>query len=208
MYKNNLLILFTISLVLLVLGCGPRIMVPPAIDLTAYEPVGIINFACNAEGKLDRYITQRFIEEMTKDQKLIKIIELGKEEDVLKAVNRVTLGPDVVKEIAQKYNVKSVITGELNISGVRPKINIVPGLHGIGAEAEVEATLVAHMLETIDGATIWTGSSRSKRTVGNVSFWSGGHFSFDAEDPEASYGDLAQELIHNATRDFRVTWHR
>jgi len=207
MNKKTLLVICT-TLTILIVGCGPRIMVPPAIDLTTYEPVGIINFTCNAEGKLDRYITQRFMEDMTKDQKLIKIIELGKEEDVLKAINRITLDQDAVKEIAQKYNVKSIITGELNISGVRPKINIVPGLWGVGAEAEVEAILVAHMLETIDGATIWTGSSRSKRTVGNISFWSGGHFSFDAEDPEASYGDLAQELIHNATKDFRVTWHR
>ncbi len=207
MNKKTLLVVGT-TLVLLILSCGPRIMVPPAVDLKMYEPIGIISFTCNAEGELDRYITQKFMEDITRDQKLVKLIELGRQEGVLKEVDKTTLDPEAIKAIAQKYNVKSVITGDLNISDVQPKINIVPGLWGVGAEADVEATLVAHMMEAVDGATIWTGSARTKRTVGNVSFWSGGHFSFDAQDPEASYGDMAQELIRNATKDFRVTWHR
>ncbi len=206
MILKNRLILCVVMLVLFVLGCT-RVMVPPVIDLKTYEPVGIIMFKCNAEGNLDRFVTQRFIEQSTKDQKLVKFIQLGNEVDVLKAIEKNTLDPDAIKAIAQKYNVKSVITGEIDISDVRPKINILPGLWYVGAQADVEAMFIARMLESIDGATIWTGSARAKRTVGHVGFMSGGHFSFDAQDPEDAYGELTEELIKNSTKDFRVTYH-
>jgi hypothetical protein len=207
MDNQNKVILYIVVLVIFLCGCS-RVMVPPAIDLKTYEPVGIIVFKCNAEGNLDQFVTQKFIEQCTKDQKLIKFIQLSKEADVLKAIDKTTLDIDAIKAIVQKYNVKSIITGEVEISDVRPKINIVPGLWYVGAQADVEAMLVARMLESVDGATIWTGSARAKRTVGQVSFISGGHFSFDAQDPEDAYGDLAEELVKKSTKDFRVTYHR
>lgn len=206
MIQKNRLILCVVMLVLFVLGCT-RVMVPPAIDLKTYEPVGIIVFKCNAEGNLEQFVTQKFIEQITKDQKLIKFIPLGKETEVLKAVEKSALDPEAIKTLAQKHNVKSIITGEVVISDVRPKINIVPGLWYVGAQADVEATLVASMIESVDGATIWTGSARANRTVGHVSFLSGGHFSFDAQDPESAYGELTEELIKKSTKDFRVTYH-
>jgi hypothetical protein len=198
--------ILVIGLIVLLTGCT-RVMVPPAVDLKSYEPVGIITFNCNAEGNLEQFITQRFIERATQDQKLVKFIRLGTETEVLKAVEKATLDPDAIKAIAQKYNVNSIFTGEVDISDVRPKINIVPGLWYVGAQADVEAKFAVSMLEVEDGAVIWTGSSRAKRTVGHVSFLSGGHFSFDAQDPENSYGELVEELLKKATKDFRVTYH-
>jgi len=206
MDKRNKVVLFVVALIVLTLGCT-RVMVPPAVDLKIYEPVGIITFNCNAEGSLEQFITQRFIERATQDQKLVKFIRLGTEAEVLKAVDKTSLDPDAIKAIAQKYNVNSVFTGNVDISDVRPKINIVPGLWYVGAQADVEAKFAVSMLEVEDGAVIWAGSSRAKRTVGHVSFLSGGHFSFDAQDPENSYGELVEELLKKATKDFRVTYH-
>jgi hypothetical protein len=206
MNNQRKVVLYIVALAIFTCGCS-RVMVPPAIDLKTYEPVGIIVFKCNAEGNLEQFVTQRFVEHSTKDQKLVKFIQLDKEADVLKAVGKTSLDPDAIKLIAQKYNVKSVITGEVEISDVRPKINVVPGLWYVGAQADVEAKFVARMLEIDDGALIWTGSARAKRTVGHVSFMSGGHFSFDAQDPENAYGELVEELVNKATKDFRVTYH-
>lgn len=206
MKRRDKVVVCIVALVIFMLGCS-RVMVPPAIDLKTFEPVGIIMFKCNAEGNLDQFVTQKFIEQCTKDQKLVKFIQLGKEADVLKAIEKTTLDHEAIKAIIQKYNVKSIIAGEVEISDVRPKINIVPGLWYVGAQADVEAMLVARMLESVDGATIWTGSARAKRTVGQVSFISGGHFSFDAQDPESAYGDLVEELVKKSTNDFHVTYH-
>jgi len=203
---RNKVVFFVTTLVILTLGCT-RVMVPPAVDLKSFEPVGIVTFNCNAEGSLEQFITQRFIERATQDQKLVKFIRLGTEAEVLKAVDKTSLDPDAIKAIAQKYNVNSVFTGNVDISDVRPKINIVPGLWYVGAQADVEAKFAVSMLEVEDGAVIWAGSSRAKRTVGHVSFLSGGHFSFDAQDPENSYGELVEELLKKATKDFRVTYH-
>lgn len=204
--NHRKVVLFIVSLIIFISGCS-RVMVPPAIDLKIYEPVGIIVFKCNAEGSLEQFITQRFMEHTTRDQKLVKFIQLGKEAEVLKVIDKASLDPDAVKAIAEKYNVNSVIAGEVEISDVKPKINIVPGLWYVGAQADVEAKFTARMLESEDGAIIWTGSARAKRTVGHVSFLSGGHFSFDAQDPENAYGELVEELINKSTKDFRATYH-
>ena len=80
----------------------------------------------------------------------------------------------------------------------------------LGRKADVlaevgKAALSVRLVETGLGATVWSGSARDKRQVGNVTVFRD-FFSFDAQDPEAAYGPLVQSLVRNAARDFRVTW--
>lgn len=194
-------------MVLAIFANCKRVMVPPAIDLKTLEPVGMITFKCNVPGNLAEYVTQKFIEQSTKDQKLVKFVQLGKEDILLKEVEQQTLDINAIKTIADKYKVKSIVSGEIEISDIHPKINVVPGLWYVGAQADVSATLIVRLIDGADGYTIWSKSARAKRTVGHVSFMSKGHFSFDAEDPENAYGPLAEELIKKVTKDFRVTYH-
>ncbi|MDH5684431.1 MAG: hypothetical protein OEZ20_08205, partial [candidate division WOR-3 bacterium] len=120
------------------------------------------------------------------------------------AVQKEKLGPDEIKLLSEKYNVKSIFTGEIKISDVRPRIAIGPGFEFASASAEVEATLTVKLINTDNSATIWLGSSRGKSNVGHVGLF-GGHFIFDAKDPESAYGGLAESLIKKATKDFRNT---
>jgi hypothetical protein len=192
------------TLLILSTGCS-RVMVPPAFDLKPHEVIGIIQFKCNNEGKLAGFTTQKFMEWITTDQKDIAIIELGNEKDALAAIQKEKLGPEEVKLIGQKYNVKSMFVGEIEISDVHPHISIGPGFSFASASAEVEATLTVKLINTDNSATIWLGSSRGKSDVGSVGLF-GGSFIFDAKDPELAYGKLVETLGKRATKDFRNTY--
>jgi hypothetical protein len=74
--------------------------------------------------------------------------------------------------------------------------------------AQVDATLDVQMIETATGASLWSGSGRATRTLGNVGVFGGRDFAFDAADPERAYGDLVDALVEQATRDFHATWER
>jgi hypothetical protein len=180
-------------------------MVPPAFDLKPHEVIGIVQFKCNDEGKLAGFTTQKFMEWITTDQKGIALIELGNEKDALAAIQKEKLGPEEIKLIGQKYNVKSMFLGEIQISDVRPHIAIGPGFQFASASAEVEATLTVKLINTDNSATIWLGSSRGKSNVGSVGLF-GGNFIFDAKDPETAYGGLVESLVKKATKDFRNTY--
>jgi hypothetical protein len=200
--KNTIFVITCISL--FIISCS-RIIVPPTIDLKPYQAISIIKFNCTEKGNLADFVTQKFIEEITKDQKPIQILELGNEADILAAIQQTTMDPDAYKAIGAKYNVRSIVIGNINISDIKPEISIAPGLSFVGARGVVEASFVAHMFETTNGATIWTGSARDKQEVGSISII-GGHFMFDAKDPEEAYGPLAEALVKKATKDFKETW--
>lgn len=194
-----------VAVALLFTGCA-RVYVQPAIDLKPHEVIGLIEFSSDSKGELSKFVTQKFIESVTEDQSEIRIVELGDEAAVLAAVNETRLGPDAFKAIAEKYDVNTVFTGSLNVSEVNPSCAFGPGYASV--EGKVNARLAAKLVETATGATVWSNSARDERTVAGVEEF-GSNFSFNAEDPEEAYGDLARTLCRRITHDFRGTWrHR
>ncbi len=191
-----------------VLGCGPKVMVPPKIDLREHEVVGIVEFRSSSEGELGPYATRKFMERAREDQGMVRIVELGSEAEVLKVVGADRLDQATFKALGDKHKVATIITGELTVSDVRPEITITPGLGYMSFAAEVDAALSARMVETATGASIWSGSASDTKRVGHVSVFGGEAFAFDAEDPEKAYGKLVDALVEKATEDFRVTWER
>ncbi|MCX7785072.1 MAG: hypothetical protein N2201_02415 [candidate division WOR-3 bacterium] len=194
------------TLVVLGISSCSKVIVPPAIDLKQHQAIGIIKFNCSEPGNLDAFVTQKFIQEITKDQKSIEIIELGTQTDVLNAVGQSAIGPDAYKAMGIKYNVKSIILGDIEISDIKPEISIAPGFSYVEAQGIIEASLIVRMVETSNGATIWSGTTRDKREVGSIGII-GGKFMFDAEDPEHSYGSLVDALVKRVTKDFKNTWY-
>ncbi len=199
---------FVLVLFAVLAGCGKKVMVPPRIDLSDHEVVGIIEFACSEKGKLGALATSRFMEFARRDQGMIRIIGLGTEAEVLKKIGRNKLDQDAFIEIGETYGVATIFTGELIISDVRPDIMITPGLGYMGFGAEVDATLSAQMLETASGASVWNNSGSATRSVGQVSIFGGSAFAFDAEDPDKAYGKLINDLVDRVTIDFQITWKR
>jgi len=201
----NVLILF---LAFFILGCGPKALIPPEVDLTKYDAIGLITFKSDAKGNLGEFVTQKFMEEISRSQKGLKIVELGKEDKVLKSIDRDTIGPKAIQIIGEKYNVDAIITGDLNVSNIKPKINIASVVTAISVKADVQASLVVRLIETKDGATIWTNSAEGKKTVASVSIFSKKEISFDAKDPQEAYGDLAQTLVDSVTADLKPRMKR
>ncbi len=194
-----------VAVALLFTGCA-RVYVQPAIDLKPHEVIGLIQFSSDAKGELSKFVTQKFIEAVTQDQTDIKIVELGDEKAALEAVGLTHLGPDAFKALGEKYDLNTIFTGSLNVSEVNPSCFFTQGFASV--EGKVNARLAAKLVETATGATIWSNSARDERTVAGVSKF-GDNFSFNAEDPEEAYGELARSLTRRITHEFRGHWeHR
>lgn len=194
------ILLAVCAAVLALTGCA-RVYVPPAIDLKPQEVIGIIEFKSDAKGDLGGFVTQKFIQSITQDQDL-RIVELGDEKAVLEAVGLTHLGPDAFEAIGDKYDLSTVFTGKLDVTEATPSCAFGPGYASF--EAKVNARLSARLVETATGATVWNNSARDERTVAGVEKFGHG-FSFNAEDPEKAYGDLARSLCRRITHDFRHT---
>ena len=206
--KNKSLIILLGLLYLWSFSCGPKIQVPPEIDLKVYSGVGIIQFSSNSKGKLSKYTTNKFMEEIQGSQRGAKIIELGELDDVLNEVGKSQLNVDAIKEIGKKYEVDCIISGDLAVSDVKPKVSLSSLLSSMSVSAQVDAQLTVKLLETDKGATDWLGSARDKRSVAHVSVFSAGDIFFDADDPEEAYGDLIRSLVRETTKDLRFRYVR
>jgi hypothetical protein len=191
---------------LLALDCGPKVMVPPRIDLKRHEVIGIVDFRFTSKGQLGTFSTRKFTEIIRRDQGIVRIIELGPENDILKKVGYDRFSQAAFKDLGKEHKINTVITGELVVSDVRPNVSIMPGLDFISLSAEVDATLTVQMVETATGASIWSTSASDTRRVGNISIFGGKDFDFSADDPEKAYGKLVNNLIGEVTKDFRATW--
>ena len=207
--KRKVFLLVSVALIVSVVACGRKVMVPPRIDLTQHEIIGIIQFESDSKGELAPLTTRKFTEAIRRDQEMIRIIDLGTEAEVLKEIGHDRLNKAAFQEIGEKYEVATVFAGELLVSDVRPDISIaLIFTAGMSVSAEVDATLDVQMVETETGASLWNTSVTKTEEIANVNVWEGGVFVFDAEDPEKAYGKLVHALVENASRDFRVTWRR
>ena len=200
---------FTLTVLLVALfACGPKVMVPPNVDLAVFEGVGIVDFTSNAEGNLADYVKQKFLQIVTASQPEARIIELGTEEDVLAAVAADKMGPKAIKAIAEEYGVEAVITGHLTVSDIKPKVSLSTEFPAIGFEAEIGASLAAKLIDAYDGATVWTDSAKGRAKVAQVNVFGDGGFFFDADDPAKAYGGLVDGLVEDVTYDLRVRYER
>lgn len=202
-------IITSIVVIIAVVSCGRKVMVPPRIDLKEHEVVGIIDFECDKEGELAPFTTRKFTEAIRRDQEMVRIIDLGTEAEVLREIGHNKLNKAAFQAIGDEYELATVFTGDLFISDVRPDISIaLLFVAGMSVSAEVDATLEVQMVETESGASLWSTSVSKTREIGNVTIWEGGGFGFNAEDPERAYGKLINALVEDASQDFRVTWRR
>lgn len=186
-----------------ILGCGPKVLIPPKVDLTKYDPIGLITFKSTAKGKLGEFMTLKFLDEISRSQAGIKVVELGDESKVLKSVDRQTLDPSVIQMLGEKYKLKAIITGDLNVSDIKPNISITSIITSMRVKAEVQATLTVRLIETKSGATIWSNLAEDKKSVASVSIFSKNDIVFDAQNSDEAYGELADSLIKSVTEDLK-----
>jgi hypothetical protein len=189
-------------------GCTERVLVPPRIDLKEHEVVGVIDFDCSGQGDLGPFLTQRFVDAVRRDQGIVRITMLGTETSVLAEVGRSRLDQSAFQEIGRKYEVKTVFTGNVVVSDVKPSVSIGQSLTHLGVSADVDATLATQMVETETGASLWSASARDVQRIGGIQVFDNKSVTFDADDQEKAYGRLADNLVYAVTHDFRGRWIR
>lgn len=205
---NRRTILFLCLTLFLILGCS-KTRVPPRIDLGDYGAIGLVDFTSNAEGNLDRYATQKFLEIVGESQPKARFMELGSQEKLLESEGLEEmdeLDHVAVKTIGKMHNLNAIILGSLDVGDIEPKLRFSIDFFPMSVQAEVDAWMKAKLVDTKDGATVWTASARDKKTVAHVSVFSSGRFVFDAEDPDEAYGDLVESLVKEVSEDLRVTY--
>jgi hypothetical protein len=189
-------------------GCTQRVLAPPRIDLKQHEVVGVIEFDCSGQGELGPFMTHRFVDAIRRDQQLVRIVLLGTRADVLADIGQSRLDRDAFKAIGQKHQIRTVFTGDVVVSDVKPNVAIGHNLTHFGVSADVDATLNTQMVETDSGASLWSRSARAIERIGGVEIFGNKSFVFDADDPENAYGRLADNLVEAVTHDFQCHWIR
>jgi hypothetical protein len=183
-------------------GCGgPKILVPPRVDLQPYGTLGMIELSSNAQGNLAPYTSQQILHSLQEAQPGTLVMELGTLQNALDSVGRSELDFEAIRALGSKYGVGGIITGKLEIGKVKPSINIASTLTTINVSAYVEAMLSAKLLETKSGATVWTNLAKGRENVGSVSL-AGGDPVFNAKDPDKAYGQLVHHLVGYICDDF------
>jgi hypothetical protein len=190
-------------------GCAHRatVEVPPRVDLREFETIGIIEFESTSKGNLAKFATQRFIESLQEAQPGVRVLELGRASELEGIDHKDPVDYRAVKKIGEKYHVDAVVFGDLVVSEVRPRIDVLHAITTMNVAADVDAGLTARVLEAEHGATVWTRSTSATRTVAEVGM-SGKQVSFDAEHPEQAYSDLVNALVGEITYDFRPSYVR
>lgn len=214
-WRISIIIATVLVMVIALAGCSGSskpakvtYRVPPRIDLSDHEMIGVVEFRTDEDGELGSLATRRFTESAREDQGLVRMIGFGSEKDAARSVGKSVLDTEAYKALGDERGVRTIVVGELTVSEIRPDVRISGALDGGSVSAKVDVTLAVQMIEAATGASIWSRSARATRSVGHVGMYKGGQFVFDAEDPEAAYGELVNGLVSEVTRDFHATYVR
>ena len=207
-----------IAILLLLLGCGPKVMIPPRIDLTRYHRVGVVGFDCNADGKMDECFTRSFLLRIRSYQKDARIIDLNGQEDVLESVQSGQIDPETIRAIGRKYDLSAVFTGRLQVMEVQPLLVLGPWgprptsgttkILGRDAKAVVKVRVSARLWETETGNMIWDASVQGEDMVHQVKVRWDGTVDFDARDLPEAFRDLIRPLVQRMCVDFKINYER
>jgi hypothetical protein len=189
-------------------GCAQKVkvLVPPRVDLGGYGTIGVVEFTSDTDRELHGFATQRFVQAMQSAQSGAPVLELGSAERVLKAIGHDELDFEAIRAIGEKYRVDTVLTGQLGVTEVKPRLQLSTALDALNVEARVEASLAVKLQDANSGATRWTRSAQGSKTVAQASVTKHGTKRLDASDPEDAYGGLVAWLVNQVTDDFRPHW--
>jgi hypothetical protein len=199
--------------VVLSAGCSSstrtvRVAVPPRVDLHAYPSVGLVTFSTSADtsADLERMATQRFLQEIQAAQPGTRVVELGREADVLASVHRSAWDPQTLRAVKEANGVDAILLGRLDITKAKPRIQLSTSalFKGLDVHADVNATLTARLLETGSAATMWSDSSRLTTNLANASVNNRGGGHIGVRDGESAYPGMIDQLVCDVTDAFRT----
>lgn len=184
-------------------GCASRtieVEIPPKMDLRS-GTIGLVAFSGMPAGKLGETTTQRFMAAIQSAQPRVRFIELGDANALLRTVGRERIDPETIRLIGQRYKVDNVFTGNYEISDAKPNVRVDQDT--LRASAWVHLSLAARLLDTSDGATVWSNSRNGDWPVARLRVEAGRAVSVGVSDPADRYGEFMRQLVHAVTEDFR-----
>jgi hypothetical protein len=193
-----------------VAGCTTKYtIVPPAVDLTGYETVGLVTFKVeNAKGELDSLATQFFLQEVTAAQR-VPVVELGRSGEVLAGIGKTSFNREAALAIGEKHGVEAFFLGEIKISKVKPQVDLLAPLSkALFVRAKFDIAVTTRLVSAANGATIWTQSSVREGTVGALGMGADGVPTFGMQDKNETMNNLLREMMFQMTWEFRPSRRR
>ena len=193
-----------------VAGCASKYtIVPPAVDLTGYESVGLVTFKVeNAKGDLDSMASQYFLREITAAQR-VPVVELGPLGAVLSDVGKSTFDREAALAVGEKQGVEALFLGEVKISKVKPQVDLLAPLSkALFVRAKFDIAITARLVLAKNGATLWTESIVREGTVGAVGMGGDGVPTFAVQNKNEAMDNLLREMMYQLTWDFRPSRRR
>jgi len=207
MRKRRFIGLFLLAAVA---GCGAKyIMVPPAVDLTGYEAIGLVTFKVEgATGDLDGLASQFLLQEITAAQR-VPVVELGRADEVLAGTGRTMFDREAAVAVGEKDRVQVFFLGEVKISKVKPQVDLfAPLSKALFVRTKFDIAVTARLISAANGATIWTESIVREGTVGSLGLGPDGVPVFGIRDKNEAMSTLLREMMFRLTWDFRPTRQR
>jgi hypothetical protein len=205
MRKNA--ILFLTAAALLATACASKqVQVPPRIELARHGTLGMVAFSSNGSRELSALATRQFMAVVQAAQPRVPILELGERSRVLAALGHQDLDPEAIRALGEKYGVDAVLVGELTTRSPKPRFSVNSLVESMRASADIEGVLSARLLQTRNGATIWTNAARGKQSVAHVNLVQGSPPRIGATDPNGAESRLVRSLVATLSADFRPSW--
>ena len=192
-------------LLALLLGCAKSVVVavPPRVDLSRYELVGIVDFTSNSDRSIDARATRQFQEQVQAAQPGTRFIELGARDALLGSVGARQLDAQSVRKIGERHGVAALFIGELVYTEPTTSVKVtdLARMEG-GVRAEIRGDISARLLEARTGASVWSDSAWAIRQIGrlNVSVERGVSGTVGNARPQE---EMVPALVHHLTQDFR-----
>ena len=186
-------------------------MAPPEIDLLHYERIGLISFSSkNIESQLGEMATQLFLQEISRFQKRVQVIELGTLDEVLGQINKATLNQEAVKAIGEHFGVASFFHGEINVSDVKRSSREVKGkvISRIIFRMTLDSSLTIRLYSAETGATLWADSAYKEKNLDQILHSPDSIPDLDIKAQKKVHEKLTEQLVHELIRDFRPTKRR
>jgi hypothetical protein len=193
-----------------VAGCAAKFtIVPPAVDLTGYETVGLVTFKVEgAKGDLDSLSTQYFLQEVTGAQR-VPVVELGRADEVLAGTGKRSFDREAASAVGEKHGVQVFFLGEVRISKVKPQVDLfAPLSKALFVRTKFDIAMTGRLISAANGATIWTESVVREGTVGSLGLGPDGVPVFGLRDKNEAMANLLREMMYRLTWDFRPTRRR
>jgi len=185
------------------------VAVPPRVDLGAYPTIGVVRFEAQDQVSPEDDVTHRFLATLQAAQPGVRLLELGPEHEVLRAVGLPALDFEAVQAAGKRFGVAALLTGRLTVSPVRPTVSVGRDFTSLQARASVNGALQAKLRETGAGATVWTNGAHGTWNLATLGLNAQGvPTGGGLADADRQREQMLADLVRVATADFRPTYER